>query len=86
VIALLRTMSHNRHIVRQYVPKHFDGDVLFFLATEGRVDGAPTASVWDEYVSGTVESHPIAATHITMLAPRPLAEIGLVVDNALGAR
>ncbi|WUR90408.1 amino acid adenylation domain-containing protein [Streptomyces sp. NBC_01262] len=83
LVALLTTMAHNRHIVGHYAPKPFDGDVLFFLATQGRTDGAPTADVWKEFVSGDVLSHPIKITHTNMNHPEPLAEIGRILAAAL---
>ncbi|MFE4874252.1 amino acid adenylation domain-containing protein [Streptomyces sp. NPDC056682] len=83
LVALLTTMSHNRHIVGDYKPKPFDGDVLFFLATEGRSDGAPTAEVWQQYVSGQVIWHPVNSTHTTMNHPEPLTAIGRILSEAL---
>jgi nonribosomal peptide synthetase DhbF len=81
--ALLATMAHNRHIVRHHEPGVFDGDVLFFQATRGRVDGAPTAAAWHPYVTGTVECHPVDATHTTLNEPGPLSGIARVLLTAL---
>ncbi|MEW1775128.1 amino acid adenylation domain-containing protein [Streptomyces sp. NPDC086777] len=86
IVALLKTMAHNRKIVRAYEPTWFDGDVLFFLATRNRVEDAPTAEVWREHVGGALVSHPIDATHIAMADPEPLAEIGRIVARDLEER
>jgi nonribosomal peptide synthetase DhbF len=86
LVALLAAMAHNRHIVGHYVPGRFDGDVLFFLATEGRTEGAPTAEVWSEYVGGEVVSHRIESAHTEMNHPEPLAEIGRILAATLDAR
>jgi nonribosomal peptide synthetase DhbF len=83
LVALLTAMAHNRHIVGDYVPGRFDGDVLFFLATEGRTEGAPTAEAWRQYVDGEVVCHPIASTHTNMNHPEPLAEIGRILAETL---
>ncbi|MFF7983320.1 amino acid adenylation domain-containing protein [Streptomyces sp. NPDC007901] len=86
IVALLRTMAHNRRIVRAYEPGRYTGDLLFFLATEGRVEGAPTADVWREYIDGKLVWHPVDAVHITMAHPKPLAEIGRIVTEELNKR
>ncbi|MEU1465826.1 amino acid adenylation domain-containing protein [Streptomyces sp. NPDC005727] len=86
IVALLKTMAHNRKIVRAYEPTWFDGDVLFFLATQNRVEDAPTAEVWREHVGGALVSHPVEAAHITMGNPEPLAEIGRIVARDLEER
>ncbi|MEO6502208.1 MAG: amino acid adenylation domain-containing protein [Jatrophihabitantaceae bacterium] len=83
IVALLRTMSHNRQLARRYEPTPYDGDLLFFLATQERVEGAPTAEVWNEHITGRVVWHPIEAVHITMGDPEPLAEIGRIVAEVL---
>ncbi|MFF4016045.1 amino acid adenylation domain-containing protein [Streptomyces sp. NPDC001843] len=83
LVALLTAMAHNRHIVGTYEPKTITGDVLFFMATQGRTEGAPTPDVWKEFVGGEVISHPIETTHTNMNHPAPLAEIGRHLSAAL---
>ncbi|WP_461087144.1 amino acid adenylation domain-containing protein [Streptomyces deserti] len=83
LVALLTAMAHNRHIVGAYEPKRITGDVLFFMATQGRTEGAPTPDVWKEFVDGEVMWHPIETTHTNMNHPAPLAEIGRHLSAAL---
>ncbi|WP_069885774.1 amino acid adenylation domain-containing protein [Streptomyces luteocolor] len=83
LVALLTVMAHNRHIVAAHEPGTFDGDVLFFLATQGRTEGAPTAEIWHKHVRGTVVCHPVESTHTTMNRPEPLAVIGGFLAEAL---
>ncbi|MFF9629284.1 amino acid adenylation domain-containing protein [Streptomyces fradiae] len=83
IVALLRTMAHNRRIVRAYEPGRYAGDLLFFLATEARVEDAPTPDVWRAHIGGELRWHPVEAAHITMAHPEPLAEIGRVVAEEL---
>ena len=83
LVALLATMAHNRAIISDYLPKPFDGDVLFFMATRGRTEGAPSPDVWEAHISGTVDWHPIDSTHTTMTQPEPLAQIGRILAQAL---
>ncbi|MFI0260845.1 amino acid adenylation domain-containing protein [Streptomyces sp. NPDC017056] len=63
----------------------FDGDLLYFHATEGKPDHAPTAGAWRHLVTGDIESHDIACTHHAMTQPGPLARIGRKVAAHLGA-
>ncbi|WP_261703175.1 amino acid adenylation domain-containing protein [Streptomyces rhizosphaerihabitans] len=83
LVALLTAMSHNRHIVKDHVPGRFDGDLLFFLATEGRNEGAPMPDVWEQYVSGAVRWHAVDSTHTAMNQPGSLAQMGPVLAAAL---
>ncbi|MFI9782965.1 amino acid adenylation domain-containing protein [Kitasatospora sp. NPDC051984] len=83
LVALLTAMSHNRHIVKDHRPDRFDGDVLFFLATEGRNDGAPMPEVWEQYVGGQVRWHAVETTHTAMNQPQSLAQLGPILGAAL---
>ncbi|WP_369367882.1 amino acid adenylation domain-containing protein [Streptomyces sp. CG4] len=83
LVALLTAMSHNRHIVKDHVPGRYDGDLLFFLATEGRIEGAPMPDVWEQYVSGAVRWHAVDSTHTAMNQPESLAQMGPILAAAL---
>lgn len=83
--ALLRTMAHNRRLVTEFTPHHFDGDALFFMAILGRSPGAPIPDVWRTHISGTVTIHPIRSRHMDMSQPEPLSEIGQVLAGALAS-
>ena len=83
LVALLTAMSHNRHIVKDHEPEKFLGDMLFFLATEGRNDGAPMPDVWEQYVTGRVEWHSVKTTHTAMNQPESLAQMGPILGAAL---
>ncbi|WP_410667842.1 amino acid adenylation domain-containing protein [Amycolatopsis sp. cmx-4-68] len=86
VVALMKTMAHNRYIVRQYEPTWYDGDVTFFLATEDRVEGAPTEQVWRPHVGGRLDCHHVRAAHITLGNAEPIAHVGRVVAGVLAER
>lgn len=64
----------------------FDGDLLFFLAAEARIEGAPTADVWAPHISGDVTSHSVRATHINMFDIEPAAQIGRVLADELNKK
>lgn len=86
VVALMKTMAHNRYIVRQYEPTWYEGDVTFFLATEDRVPGAPTEQVWRSHVGGRLDCHHVRAAHITLGNAEPIAHVGRVVADVLTSR
>ncbi|MGH3758752.1 amino acid adenylation domain-containing protein [Actinophytocola sp.] len=83
VEAVLRAMAHNRTLAQSFTPRRFDGDLLFFAATEGRPADAPTADDWRPYIGGRIDGHPIVATHSAMTQPEPLRQIGRILANRL---
>jgi nonribosomal peptide synthetase DhbF len=83
VEAVLRTMAHNRALARSFTPRHFAGDLLFFRATEGKPDGAPTALDWRPHIGGEIDCRPIAANHSAMIQPEHLRRIGRILTECL---
>jgi thioesterase domain-containing protein len=82
VSALLRTAYHNRRLATGYVPGCFDGSLLFFQADADRAAGR-TADPWTGSVSGDVTAHAVPATHMAMMDPAPLAQVGRALSVAL---
>ncbi|WP_165975758.1 non-ribosomal peptide synthetase [Actinomadura rubrisoli] len=60
----------------------FDGDAVCFTAT---ADATFSPSLWRPHLTGKVREHPVACAHDDMLGPGPLAAIGAVVAEVLGA-
>ncbi len=58
-------------------------DVLFFAATDGGVDGAPSAERWRRYTAGRVEVHDVPCGHAEMVAPDHIRQIGAVLADRL---
>jgi nonribosomal peptide synthetase DhbF len=85
LLALLRTMAHNRALVRTFTPGRYDGDLLFFGATRARPAGAPDGTAWQPHVAGRIEQHPVDAAHLDMTQPAPLRRIGQLLAGALAA-
>ncbi|MEU9031343.1 alpha/beta fold hydrolase, partial [Streptomyces sp. NPDC048383] len=54
----------------------FRGDVLYFFATEGRGEDAPSVASWEPHVDGRIEVHDIACAHEDMTRPEPVTQIG----------
>ncbi|MGC5010224.1 AMP-binding protein [Streptosporangium sp. DT93] len=70
-----RNYANGVKISGEYVPRPFDGDVLFVTAAHGRKEGDPTAADWKPYVRGAVDERTVACDHSSMLNPGPIAEI-----------
>ncbi|WP_449657896.1 amino acid adenylation domain-containing protein [Streptomyces chrestomyceticus] len=81
--ALADVFVNSAELASAHAPGRFDGDLLHFTATAGRPDGAPTAAVWEPFVTGRVRRYTVDCTHHAMCRPEPLAEIGRVVAERL---
>jgi amino acid adenylation domain-containing protein len=76
--------AHGVQLVHEHVPDRFDGDVLFFSATEpGRQGHRGDPQRWAPYVTGTVWDHPLDCGHDDMLDAVPAATIGAVLADRL---
>ncbi len=84
----LRSVLHSNRIARRdYVPYRYDGDVTLFKASPPHCDGLHDLHMgWDNYVTGSLETHLVPGTHHTMVFEphaRSLAEeITRCINNA----
>jgi amino acid adenylation domain-containing protein len=69
---------------QNYQSPVFEGDVLFFEATQLDPGQIPTSVGWDKIVSGRIERIPVDSHHMFMMQPEPLALIGQVLNAQLG--
>ncbi|WP_081872873.1 non-ribosomal peptide synthetase [Nocardia otitidiscaviarum] len=73
----------------RYRPGVYDGDLLYFTATEPVPPAEPTrapaggADPWRRVVRGAVDEHFTAWSHVDMGSPRALGEIGPIVRSHL---
>jgi nonribosomal peptide synthetase DhbF len=74
---------NNAHLVQDFRPSRFDGNLLFFSATLEEPDASFTPQLWAPYITGEIENHSIDCQHDDMLQPIPLAEIGRVLAAKL---
>ncbi|CAL9628813.1 Dimodular nonribosomal peptide synthase [Streptomyces sp. enrichment culture] len=77
--AMARVFADHIDVQRHFTPKVFDGDLLFFAATAGRLPGAPDAAQWRPYVTGRIDVHPVDAAHGALTGPSAAAAIGPVL-------
>ncbi|MET0235827.1 MAG: amino acid adenylation domain-containing protein [Kibdelosporangium sp.] len=83
VRGMLDVYLNNNNLIHTLTPDTFDGDVLFFTATEGRAATTPESGAWAAYVTGRTENHDIACEHLDMTQPGPLAEVAEVLAGRL---
>ncbi|APE36504.1 hypothetical protein BOX37_24120 [Nocardia mangyaensis] len=65
-----------------YRPGVFDGDLLYFCATEG-MTGFLDARMWRPHVTGRLIEHPVATTHAQLTNADVVARIGPIIDQHL---
>ncbi|MGW2424548.1 amino acid adenylation domain-containing protein [Streptomyces sp. NPDC001709] len=81
VAAIERVAANNQAVGDALRPGVYRGDVLYFLATEGRGADAPSVEAWHRHVAGRLEIHEVACAHDEMTRPGPIAEIGRVLAD-----
>ncbi|WP_406277859.1 thioesterase domain-containing protein [Nocardia sp. NBC_00881] len=62
-------------------PALFDGDLIYFSATDHTDDGPSPAHAWKNYITGRITEHHIPAQHVRMTDPDALRAIGLVLSE-----
>ncbi|MFF8835274.1 amino acid adenylation domain-containing protein [Streptomyces sp. NPDC015130] len=73
--ALAEVFSSNVRLRHEFVPERFDGDLLFFAATEGRTGRRPRPDDWSPYLTGRLDVHELPFTHGDMTRPDALAQL-----------
>ena len=72
-----------------HTSRSFRGDILLFVASQNRPSHLPVADAiasWRPLTSGTVEPHEIPISHMEMVQPAALAQIGAIVAEKLRPR
>ncbi|HWO65607.1 MAG TPA: alpha/beta fold hydrolase, partial [Umezawaea sp.] len=83
IAALGRVMANNGELHTAFAPSRFDGDVVFFHATEGKDDDFPTVAGWNPFLVGRVEVHDVPCRHGDMTTPAALDHIGPLLADRL---
>jgi thioesterase domain-containing protein/acyl carrier protein len=83
IAALAETARGHLEAMARFVPGRFRGDVAFYLATEGRPDGAPSVDRWRDHVYGDIDVHEIRCTHWQLAEPGPLGEVARTLAGKL---
>ncbi|GAA3655644.1 hypothetical protein GCM10022420_035610 [Streptomyces iranensis] len=81
-----RVNANNNRLLQHHTPGVFRGELLLFVAAEGRPASAPAQLApdsWASYVDGHVESVRIASDHDGMLTGEPVETIGRLISAQL---
>lgn len=76
-------ISHHATLLPTFTAGVFDGDLVYFHATRGKPDTAPTGRAWQPWVTGHITSHDTACTHHAMTRAENIALTGTVLTARL---
>lgn len=78
----LMMMRHNAALGQKFRPGRFDGNLLFFFATEKK-EKHQRPEAWQPFITGAIEVHNIHCKHGQMADPGPLKEVGRILERHL---
>ncbi|MDL2408880.1 amino acid adenylation domain-containing protein [Rhizobium calliandrae] len=81
VESIFRNFRDAPRLMREFRPRTFQGDLLFFRATLTAKESQPED--WQRYVTGRISIHDIVCRHEKMMRPATLAAIGPLLAGAL---
>jgi enterobactin synthetase component F len=81
--ALFETYEHDATLRIDASRVRLRGSLLYFRATQGRVEYSPDYTEWNPHITGHVEVCDIACTHEQMTQPIPLADICRILNKHL---
>ncbi|MGG4103276.1 amino acid adenylation domain-containing protein [Paenibacillus lautus] len=83
---LKATYENSVQLLKAFVPKKFEGDIIFFHSTIIPDWFEPIEpEMWSPYVGGRIERHDIACRHKDLCQPGPLDYIGKCILSKLEA-
>jgi len=83
-VHMLDAFKRSPALLRTFVPRRFEGDVLFLRATQtSGLSSAPDPQRWEPHVSGNIELHDLDADHFRLLEPRLRPKIGELLTSRL---
>jgi thioesterase domain-containing protein len=84
VQAIVRQFRAASHLRKNFLPRPFHGDLLFFRATLSAKESlGQSIEAWNPYIRGRIQAYDIACLHEKMMHPEPLARIGPILAAAL---
>lgn len=84
ILNLKETYVNSVKILKEYSPKAFTGDILFFRSTIIPEWFEPIyPESWKPYIHGEIEQYDIDCRHKDMCQPAPLAEIGRILAKKM---
>jgi nonribosomal peptide synthetase DhbF len=80
---MIQMMSHNSFLERAFQSPQFQGDLLFFEATDKGKTHPISPQAWVPHVTGGIEVYRINCRHHEMMDPVPSKEIGSILEKHL---
>jgi amino acid adenylation domain-containing protein len=82
--ALIETIQNGISVMNTFIPQRYEGDLIFFTATDSERIVGVRPEAWMPYISGEIEVHPIDCQHSYMLIwKEPAAQVGRVLAAKL---
>ncbi|WP_103503891.1 non-ribosomal peptide synthetase [Streptomyces sp. SM14] len=82
---LIEVVRNLIRIRREFRPGRYEGDLLFFTATEEPGRDEPVVDRWQPHVGGRIRDHRIDCAHLDMLTARRARTIGTLLATELAA-
>ncbi|NBE56490.1 hypothetical protein, partial [Streptomyces boluensis] len=79
LVVALDVLAHQAALAPTYSPEVFDGDLVYFHASQGKPQGAPAGHAWRPWITGRITSYDNDCTHHAMMQPDHIAPIGKVI-------
>ncbi|MFT4087147.1 MAG: amino acid adenylation domain-containing protein [Gordonia sp. (in: high G+C Gram-positive bacteria)] len=80
---IMESFDSSGKLVRDFVPRDFDGDLHVFVATEDKDDPDAVAASWRPFVAGAVTVTEVPTHHLGMANAEALELIGPALDAQL---
>jgi len=80
---IFKVLKNNLGLAKSFIPRVFEGDVLFVSATLTSDSTTRSPELWKPYVSGQIKTYEVACAHENMMQSGPLAEIGRILANEM---
>ncbi|WP_063775130.1 amino acid adenylation domain-containing protein [Streptacidiphilus anmyonensis] len=81
--AITAVTANNIRVSDAARPARFDGDLLFFEATDQAGEPTGLAEVWRPYIGGAIERHVVGVGHLRLMTPAALDVVGPILARRL---
>jgi amino acid adenylation domain-containing protein len=81
--AITAVLAHSVELLPTFTARVFDGDLVYFDATQGGCAKVSGSDAWRSWVTGEVTAHAIDSTHHAMTQAEPMAVIGELLTRHL---
>jgi pristinamycin I synthase 3 and 4 len=85
--AMIGIYRNNAHLLNTNVPASYDGDVVYFTAARNRPASIPSGQeLWQPYVRGSFDDHPIDCRHPGLVQADALSYVAGVISDLMTGR